>query len=193
MNSPRSLVINVKAGWRSDINVELVQHVQACIPGLHTNKMFDQIKLDLFYCSKTIFKLMKLSKSDDILTLIKLVFLFRAWSTSGPTASLSTSGKWPRTAQPGERLHVRDHSNLRKTIQTLNVKRLSGKNKALDPSATVPCQLLGKLWASSFGLQANMRKHRHWQVIFVPQKTTTILFWRIEKTTHVSISFVLSV
>ena len=153
--------------------------------------MFDQIKIDLFYCSKTIFKLMKLSKPDDILTLIKLVFLFRAWSISGPTASLSTSGKrWPKTAQPGERLHVREYSNLRKAVQTLNVKRLSGKNKVLDPSATVPCQLCGKFWALSFVHQANMRKHRHWQVIFGPQRTTTILFWRIQRTTHVFISFV---
>ena len=153
--------------------------------------MFDQIKLDLFYCSKTIFKFIQTRLHFDI-DKACVSFQSMKYGTSGPTASLSTSGKrWPRTAQPGERLHVRDHSSLRKTLQTLNVKRLSGKNKALDPSATAPCQLCGKLWASSFGLQANMRKHRHWHVIFRPQRTTTVLFWRIEKTTHVSISFVL--
>ena len=45
--------------------------------------------------------------------------------------------------------------------QSLDDKRLAGKNRVPNPGTAVPCQLCGKICASTFGLQAHMRKHQH--------------------------------
>ena len=46
-------------------------------------------------------------------------------------------------------------------LQSLDDKRLARKNRVPDPSTAVPCQKCGKICASTFGLQAHMRKHQH--------------------------------
>ena len=51
-------------------------------------------------------------------------------------------------------------------LQSLDDKRSARKNRVPNPSTAVPCQLCGKICASTFGLQAHMRKHQHWRVIF---------------------------
>ena len=55
----------------------------------------------------------------------------------------------------------------RSRLQSLDDKRSARKNRVPNPSTAVPCQLCGKICASTFGLQAHMRKHQHWRVIFV--------------------------
>ena len=50
-------------------------------------------------------------------------------------------------------------------LQSLDDKRSTRKNRVANPSTAVPCQLCGKICASTFRLQAHMRKH-HWRVIF---------------------------
>ena len=52
-------------------------------------------------------------------------------------------------------------------LQNLDDKRSARNNIVPNPSTAVPCQLCGKICASTFGLQAHMRKHQHWRVIFV--------------------------
>ena len=54
----------------------------------------------------------------------------------------------------------------RRRLQSLDVKRAARKNRVPHPSTAVLCQLCGKICASTFGLQAHMRKHQHWRVIF---------------------------
>ena len=49
----------------------------------------------------------------------------------------------------------------RSRLQSLDDKRSARKNRVLNPSTAVPCQLCGKICASTFGLQAHMRKHQH--------------------------------
>ena len=46
-------------------------------------------------------------------------------------------------------------------LQSLDDKRSARKNRVPNPSIAVPCQLCGKICASTFGLQAHMRKHQH--------------------------------
>ena len=54
----------------------------------------------------------------------------------------------------------------RNRLQSLDDKRSARKNRVPNPSTAVPCQLCGKICASTFGLQAHMRKHQHRCVIF---------------------------
>ena len=54
----------------------------------------------------------------------------------------------------------------RSRLQSLDDKRSARKNRGPNPSTAVPCQLCGKICASTFGLQAHMCKHQHWRVIF---------------------------
>ena len=49
----------------------------------------------------------------------------------------------------------------RSRLQSLDDKRSARKNRVPNPSTAVPCQLCGKICASTFGLQAHMRKHQH--------------------------------
>lgn len=49
----------------------------------------------------------------------------------------------------------------RNRLQSLDDKRLARKNRVLNPNTAVSCQLCGKSCASTFGLQAHMRKHQH--------------------------------
>ena len=49
----------------------------------------------------------------------------------------------------------------RRRLQSLDVKRAARKNRVPHPSTAVLCQLCGKICASTFGLQAHMRKHQH--------------------------------
>ena len=49
----------------------------------------------------------------------------------------------------------------RSRLQSLDDKRSARKNRVPNPSTGVPCQLCGKICASTFGLQAHMRKHQH--------------------------------
>ena len=51
-------------------------------------------------------------------------------------------------------------------LQSLDDKRSARKNTVPNPSTAVPCQLWSKICTSTFGLQAHMRKHQHWCVIF---------------------------
>ena len=55
----------------------------------------------------------------------------------------------------------------RSRLQSLDDKRSARKNRVPNPSTAVPCQLGGKICASTFGLQAHMCKDQHWRVIFV--------------------------
>ena len=54
----------------------------------------------------------------------------------------------------------------RSRLQSLDDKRSARKNRVPNPSTAAPYQLCGKICASTFGLQAHMRKHQHWRVIF---------------------------
>ena len=49
----------------------------------------------------------------------------------------------------------------RSRLQSLDDKRSARKNRVPNPSTAVPCQLCSKICASTFGLQAHMRKHQH--------------------------------
>ena len=49
----------------------------------------------------------------------------------------------------------------RSRLQNLDDKRSARKNRVPNPSTAVPCQLCNKICASTFGLQAHMRKHQH--------------------------------
>ena len=62
---------------------------------------------------------------------------------------------WRAASQKGTQLFEEDR------LRNLDTKRRARKNRALDPSTAVPCQLCGKICASTFGLQAHMRKHGH--------------------------------
>ena len=63
----------------------------------------------------------------------------------------------------------------RSRLQSLDDKRSARKNRVPNPSTAVPCQLCGKICASTFGLQAHMRKTpaltRHLRI----RRTTTTL------------------
>ena len=61
---------------------------------------------------------------------------------------------WRAASRKGSQKFEKDR------LQTLDERRLARKNKVTDHSAGVPCQLCGKLCASSFGLQAHMRRHK---------------------------------
>ena len=63
----------------------------------------------------------------------------------------------------------------RSRLQSLDDKRLARKNGVPNPSTAVPCQLCGKICASTFGLQAHMRKHQHCRVIFEIKGLTLLL------------------
>ena len=54
----------------------------------------------------------------------------------------------------------------RSRLQSLDDKRSARKDRVPNPSTAVPCQLCGKICASTIGLQAHMHKHQHWRVIF---------------------------
>ena len=89
--------------------------------------------------------------------------------TSRPATSQLTSGKpWPQD-RPAWRAATRKGTKHfeRSQLQSLDDKRSARKNRVPNPSTAVPCQLCGKICASTFGLQAHMRKHQHWRVIFV--------------------------
>ena len=49
----------------------------------------------------------------------------------------------------------------RSRLQSLDDKRSARKNRVPNPSTAVPCLFCGKICASTFGLQAHMRKHQH--------------------------------
>ena len=49
----------------------------------------------------------------------------------------------------------------RSRLQSLDERRSPKKNRVPNPSTAVPCLLCGKICASTFGLQAHMRKHQH--------------------------------
>ena len=65
----------------------------------------------------------------------------------------------------------------RSRLQSLDDKRSARKNRVPNPSTAVPCQLCGKICASTFGLQAHMRKHQHWRVIFVFEGLLLLLLY----------------
>ena len=46
-------------------------------------------------------------------------------------------------------------------LQSLDDKRSARKNKVPNPSTAVPCQLCAMICASTFGIQAHMRKHQY--------------------------------
>ena len=49
----------------------------------------------------------------------------------------------------------------RRRLQSLDDKRAARKNRVPHPNTAVLCHLCGKICASTFGLQAHMRKHQH--------------------------------
>ena len=62
---------------------------------------------------------------------------------------------WRTAARKGSKLVEEDR------LQKLDAKRLARKNRVPDPSTAVPCQHCGKSCASTLGLQAHMRVHKH--------------------------------
>ena len=61
-------------------------------------------------------------------------------------------------------------------LRNLDTKRRAWKNRdALDFSTAAPCQLCGKICASTFGLQAHMCKHGHWWSHLQLWRTTTTI------------------
>ena len=77
--------------------------------------------------------------------------------------------EWQALVQdrPAWRAAIREGTkHFEKRLQSLDDKRSARKNRVPNPSTAVPCQLCGKICASTFGLQAHMRKHQHWRVIF---------------------------
>ena len=73
--------------------------------------------------------------------------------------------EWQALAQdwPAWRAAIRKGTKQfeRSRLQSLDDKRLARKNRVPNPSTAVPCQLCGKICASTFGLQAHMSKHQH--------------------------------
>ena len=73
--------------------------------------------------------------------------------------------EWQALAQdrPAWRAAIRKGTKHfeRSRLQSLDDKRSARKNRVPNPSTAVPCQLCGKICASTFGLQAHMRKHQH--------------------------------
>ena len=73
--------------------------------------------------------------------------------------------EWQALAQdrPAWRAAIRKGTKQfeRSRLQSLDDKRSARKNRVPNPSTAVPCQLCGKICASTFGLQAHMRKHQH--------------------------------
>ena len=73
--------------------------------------------------------------------------------------------EWQALAQdrPAWRAAIRKGTKQfeRTRLQSLDDKRSARKNRVPNPSTAVPCQLCGKICASTFGLQAHMRKHQH--------------------------------
>ena len=73
--------------------------------------------------------------------------------------------KWQALAQdrPVWRAAIREGTKHfeKSRLQSLDDKRSARKNRVPKPSTAVPCQLCGKICASTFGLQAHMRKHQH--------------------------------
>ena len=73
--------------------------------------------------------------------------------------------EWQALAQdrPAWRAAIRKGTKQfeRSRLQSLDDKRSARKNRVPNPTTAVPCQLCGKICASTFGLQAHMRKHQH--------------------------------
>ena len=73
--------------------------------------------------------------------------------------------EWQALAQdrPAWRAAIRKGTNHfeKSRLQSLDEKRSARKNRVPNPSTAVPCLLCGKICASTFGLQAHMRKHQH--------------------------------
>ena len=73
--------------------------------------------------------------------------------------------EWQALAQdqPAWRAAIRKGTKQfeRSRLQSLDDKRSARKNRVPNPSTAVSCQLCGKICASTFGLQAHMRKHHH--------------------------------
>ena len=71
--------------------------------------------------------------------------------------------EWQALAQdrPAWRAAIRKGTNHfeKSRLQSLDEKRSARKNRVPNPSTAVPCLLCGKICASTFGLQAHMRKH----------------------------------
>ena len=65
--------------------------------------------------------------------------------------------------RPAWRAAIRKGTNHfeKSRLQSLDEKRPARKNRVPNPSTAVPCLLCGKICASTFGLQAHMRKHQH--------------------------------
>ena len=73
--------------------------------------------------------------------------------------------EWQALAQdrPAWRAAIRKGTKQfeRSRLQSLDDKRSARKNRVPNRSTAVPCQLCDKICASTFGLQAHMRKHQH--------------------------------
>ena len=89
--------------------------------------------------------------------------------------------EWQALAQdrPAWRAAIRKGTKHfeRSRLQSLDDKRSARKNRVPNPSTAVPCQLCGKICASTFGLQAHMHKHQHWRVNFVFEGLLLFVIW----------------